>query len=110
VTSERQAKWLDKHIRLTMRMPVREVDDWISELADAIDVAKATQIHEVLGFQNWQSYIVDVAAEELPPMHVETRSSVIKFLAREGISQRGIGQAVVSAATVNNVIHGETGF
>lgn len=74
----------------------------LTELGELITEAKAGHIHLTLGFRSWTAYIADALANLQLAMTPQVRQELVDRLAREGMSQRAIAQAVgVSQKTVD---------
>jgi hypothetical protein len=64
--------------------------------------AKERRIFVELGFKSWPAYVADVIGRQLGPMPVEHRRQVVEVLAGEGLSTRGIAQALkIGKSTVH---------
>jgi Helix-turn-helix domain len=70
----------------------------IEALAILVEQAKATNIHQTLGYPSWTAYIAD-ALDGQWKLERDKRGKVIQLLASQGMSQRAIAATIGAAKT-----------
>lgn len=83
-----------------IRAIARQVHIALDALYTLVEQARATNIHEALGFPSWTAYIAD-ALDGQWKLKRDKRAEVVRFLAEQGMSQRAI--AKVTGASRNTV-------
>lgn len=99
--SQTEAERMTREIKLT----ASGIRNNLFKLRNQIDVAKASNVWNMMGFPSWTAYLSDTLAEE--PMRVsrEERLELVGYLAGEGMSARAIAPIVgVSKSQVANDI------
>lgn len=114
VDDERQAEHLAEAVKLDRRIRLVSgtAAESIRKLHTLIAEAKAGSIHVALGFPSWTAYLADALADLNLALTPKVRRELVGTLTREGMSQRGIADAVgVSHVTVSRdqqVLHDVT--
>ena len=85
----------------TLRGAASAAREQLEYLGQLVAAAKASSIHETLGFKSWTAYLADAIGGQLS-LDVDTRRDVVALLDGEGMSQRAIAGAIgVSQKTVD---------
>jgi hypothetical protein len=91
------AQQLDTDIRNLARQAHIVLDALVALVAEA----KASNIHETLGFPSWTAYLAD-ALDGQWQLERDKRGEIVKYLAQQGMSQRAIAAVTnLSKSTVN---------
>ncbi|MEX8058716.1 hypothetical protein [Microbacterium sp. 16-032] len=90
ILSKGEAERMTREIKLT----ASGIRNNLFKLRNQIDVAKSSNVWQMLGFSSWTAWLSDTLAEE--PMRVsrEERLELVGYLAGEGLSARAIAPIV----------------
>jgi hypothetical protein len=92
-----------------IKLKVGTIQDNIDALASLVTRAKNGAADEVLGYESWTAYIVDVVGSDPNDLTRDERQKFVGFLADEGMSTRAIASVVgVSNKTVHQDIAAST--
>ncbi|WP_295821604.1 hypothetical protein [uncultured Microbacterium sp.] len=99
ILSKGEAERMTQEIKLT----ASGIRNNLFKLRNQIDVAKSSNVWQMLGFSSWTAWLSDTLAEE--PMRVsrEERLELVGYLSGEGMSTRAIAPIVgISKSQVSN--------
>jgi len=89
---------LDARIRAT----AERADNVMAALAQLIAVARANNVHALLGFDSWKDYVADVCSKNMPMLHQHARKPLSVFMCNNGLTEREAAQALgVSQKQIN---------
>lgn len=94
---------VDSARRLTerIRLIAQNVADNVQKLRELVEEAKASGVHETLGYPSWTAYLKDVFGDEPLRLARDVRQELVAELTAQGMSTRAIAPIVgVSQRTV----------